>query len=321
MSRLVVTGDIHGKAAKRFAANEEYINKDDVVVICGDFGIPFGIDNPFIPQENRYRQCAEATWLNNQPWTTIALCGNHDDRNAIRRMPLQLFDTEDFEGVGRVLQFDGIVYSNIIIIDEPCLWKICGKTCLMIPGASSHDVIPDQRIGIINPYDHYDKDMSVWEQKLIYALQEARNNFPFTNTVLTTRLEGWSWWEDEDVDIEKLTDIILEYELYDKHIDYIFSHEAPLTALQENNTGIYGLLRERHLPVTITPAMEYLSDLYYNLDFDHWFTGHYHTDKTWLDNISTLYYNIIIADEENRNIGDVWTGVTYGSVANQGVWF
>lgn len=313
MSRILATGDIHGKATQRFAQYADKIHEEDTVVICGDFGIPFGLNNPFYEEETHKRQQNEAGWLDNQPWTTIALCGNHDDRDMIAEMPKVIINEPELKGAGRILTFNNKSYDNIIIIDEPCLWEIQGKTCLMIPGAACHDVDTQTGEGIIDPYKYENPDMDIWMKNLLKAIKDEQEKAAFNYNIHTVRLKGWSWWEDEDVDIPALEELIKENNLYNKHIDYIFSHEAPTEALFENPTGFYSLWRDRHLGAT-NETQGYLSDLYGNLDFDHWFTGHYHSDTTWLDNISTLYYDIINVDEEKRPIYYGW-GVNYEHLA------
>lgn len=300
MSRIIVTGDIHGKAAKRFAAMSEYIDQDDVVVLCGDFGIPFGIANPHRDESWAERERAEAGWLNSQGWLTVVPLGNHDDRCAVKDMPIRLNHGEGITGYGRVLSFDGRTYDNIVLVDAPCLWKIGDKTCLMIPGASSHDVDPKEGYGIIDPAECGSSD-----EELEAAAAAERERCKWRYGIHTIRIKDWTWWEDEDVDIEELQDLIETHDLFNTHIDYIFSHEAPTQTLLDAPCGFYGMWRDRHLGTT-TAEQDYLCELYDKLDFDHWFTGHYHRDTTWTDNISTVYYDIIVADEDRKGTVSDW---------------
>lgn len=281
--------DVHGNPCQRFAsfAALDKITKDDIVIILGDFGIPFGINHPYYKPEH---DLGQARWLNNQGWTTIAICGNHDDRSAIAEMPdisVVPLGCGDYLP-GKNLAINGEVFENIIIIDKPCIANILDNDILFIPGAASHDVDVVDGWGIYDP-DHYDT-----YETLADAIAADKQNPTWHFHTMTARIKGWSWWENEDVDIPALKKVVDS--LPHNSIKYIMSHDAPAAILKEiGHSGFYTVWRERNFMMNETKL--YLSWLYNYLDFDHWFTGHYHEDKDWTDHCSTLYHDILVVNE------------------------
>mgnify|MGYP003300569383 FL=1 len=65
MCALYVTGDIHGNVTDRFSFRKQSITREltqeDVVVVLGDFGIPFGVQ---CPHEDQKTELYDADWLN-----------------------------------------------------------------------------------------------------------------------------------------------------------------------------------------------------------------------------------------------------------------
>ena len=75
---VYVTGDTHGDY-ERF--NDPFLRKldeDDTLIICGDFGL-------------RYCDSAEERywlkWLDQKPWTTLWIDGNHENFDMLYNLP------------------------------------------------------------------------------------------------------------------------------------------------------------------------------------------------------------------------------------------
>lgn len=126
MSKLFCTGDTHGNidigklTTKRFPLQKE-LTKDDVLVVLGDWGgIWYGNkkDNYII------------NWWNSKPWTTFVVLGNHCNYDAIEQLP----ETTMFGGPVRK------VSDSIVIAETGNIYTICGKKCLVLNGANSHDM-------------------------------------------------------------------------------------------------------------------------------------------------------------------------------------
>ncbi|MDD4804164.1 MAG: metallophosphoesterase, partial [Candidatus Pacebacteria bacterium] len=72
MSRVFITGDLHGKGeisklnSKNFPVGKELTKEDYVIILC-DFGLVWNNDD-----EDMYWQ----NWLNSRNWTTLVVDGN-----------------------------------------------------------------------------------------------------------------------------------------------------------------------------------------------------------------------------------------------------
>lgn len=72
---IYVTGDYHGGIAEHARFDEEEwpvgytLDRDDVVIIAGDFGLPWDFSEV---------ECEEISWLESRPWTTVFVDGNHE---------------------------------------------------------------------------------------------------------------------------------------------------------------------------------------------------------------------------------------------------
>ncbi|MBR1828939.1 MAG: metallophosphatase [Atopobiaceae bacterium] len=81
-----VTGDIHGSfdigklLPDRWPVGQE-LRRCDYLFICGDFGLVWN-ENP--PIEDRYF----LGWLNDQPWTTLFIDGNHENHDLLDSFPV-----------------------------------------------------------------------------------------------------------------------------------------------------------------------------------------------------------------------------------------
>lgn len=151
MGRLILTGDVHGELLKRFSYRNDdrlrELTKDDTVMVLGDFGCPFGVNHPSYHAHFKSAEDYALTWMQDRNWgTTLALLGNHDDREAIAAMDRTVYQGQRFPHIG-----------NIIYLDKPCVLILAGKRCLCIPGAKSHDIMyrkphiswwPDEEIDI-----------------------------------------------------------------------------------------------------------------------------------------------------------------------------
>ncbi|WP_162267470.1 metallophosphoesterase, partial [Clostridium botulinum] len=79
---IFVTGDTHipRDIEKLNFVNYKNLTKDDYVIICGDFGAIW--DNS--KQELYYRE-----WLQNKPWTTLFIDGNHENFDLLYKFPVE----------------------------------------------------------------------------------------------------------------------------------------------------------------------------------------------------------------------------------------
>jgi calcineurin-like phosphoesterase family protein len=80
--KVYVTGDTHCPIDIKKLNSENFqegktLTKDDVVIILGDFGLLWK-DIP--DKEEKYW----TNWLNNKPWTTLFVDGNHENHNRLK---------------------------------------------------------------------------------------------------------------------------------------------------------------------------------------------------------------------------------------------
>lgn len=265
MNRLFATGDIHGELVQRISYKKhpelKELDETDVIVFCGDFGLPFGINMPDYKRSWYKKDKYELEQASKKPFTILALCGNHSDRDAIADMPI----VEKWGGKVRQMKFDNKIYDNIFYIDTPQILDICDRHCLCIPGAKSRDC------DVILDPNHPNL------KRMIKVLRDRDAFF---------RINHWNWWENEDVDCGALSNLLDKDENLFQYYDYVFSHESP--ALWELN-GYSGIRRKT------TAAQDYLEILRKNLFFYQWYHGHQHQDFIYPEDkrITCVYYDVI----------------------------
>lgn len=122
---VLVTGDIHGPAdihklsASQFPLGRT-LTKDDYLIVAGDFGLVWG----FGAEELFWRD-----WLENRPWTTLFVDGNHENHEALAKLP-----EETWRG-GRVHK----VSRSVIHLMRGQVFDFDGETVFTMGGGLSVD--------------------------------------------------------------------------------------------------------------------------------------------------------------------------------------
>lgn len=135
-----ITGDLHGEydihklSSKRFPMGNN-LTRDDYLIICGDFSLVWNNGN----SEMYWRD-----WLNNKPWTTLFVDGNHEKFPLLDRYPVTT------KWGGKVHQIE----DNIYHLMRGQVFEIDGKTFFTMGGASSHDI------------QYRTKNVDWWEEEL-----------------------------------------------------------------------------------------------------------------------------------------------------------
>lgn len=171
MKHLYITGDTHGGLdmsklnSRHFKAQD--LTKDDILVILGDAG--------FV-----WCDCGtERFWrkfLDNKPWTTFCVLGNHENYDEIEKLPIV-----EFCGAPAYKVSDSIYYAM-----TGKVYTICGKKCLVVNGADSHDI--------------YNEDGSLYRKPHI------------------------SWWEQEKITQEDVDVALVNLAKHNDKVDFVFSH-------------------------------------------------------------------------------------------------
>lgn len=115
MVLLISQNSTHGDSRSK-----KMLTKDDYIIVCGDFGLVW--DNT--PEELYWRK-----WLDEKPWTTLFVDGNHENFPLLYSFPrAELFG-------GTVHKISGSIYH--LMRGE--IYEIEGKRFLAMGGAASHD--------------------------------------------------------------------------------------------------------------------------------------------------------------------------------------
>lgn len=137
---IYITGDIHGDLL-RFVKNNfsvgQKLTKEDVLVICGDFGLIWSAGG----SKDEYKKLK---WLNEQPWTTVFVDGNHENFHRLNSYKI-------------IEKWGGKVHrirDSIFHLMRGEVYQIQGKTIFAFGGAFSID------------RENRTKDVSWWEEEI-----------------------------------------------------------------------------------------------------------------------------------------------------------
>lgn len=122
---IFVTGDTHipidiHKLTMKNWPEQKLLTKDDLLIICGDFG---GVWDD--SSEEKYWQ----KWLNDKPFTTCFVCGNHEGFHLLDAMPIQTWNGGN---VHRIM-------PSVIHLMRGQVFTINGVRIFTMGGAESHD--------------------------------------------------------------------------------------------------------------------------------------------------------------------------------------
>lgn len=247
---IYCTGDIHGDP-RRFSVDsfpeQKEMTRDDFVIILGDFGLVWSNS-----KDEKYW----LDWLNNKPFTTLFVDGNHENFNM-----LYTFHVVDFHG-GKAHK----IRDNIYHLMRGYVFDICDKKFFAFGGASSHDI----QDGILDPDDFVDMD----DFRDTYRRWQKYGKM--------FRVRGVSWWDQEMPNDEEMERGRQSLKEVDNKVDYVLTHCAP-----QEVSSVLGFTDRDKLTW-------YLNELIWDgLQFDRWFCGHMHIEKQIMSKFIILYEQII----------------------------
>ncbi|MCD8008960.1 MAG: metallophosphoesterase [Clostridiales bacterium] len=180
-----ITRDIHGSidieklSGKNFPEGKK-MTREDYLIICGDFGLPFLLsntyaENEFIPNKharsarNQYRYWID--WLSERPYSVLWIDGNHDNHPYWNAQP-----TVDWNG-GKVNFHPDA--KNTIHLRRGEYYDINGTTFWTMGGAESYD--KDYRV---NGFTWWKEEIPSFEemQHGLNTLQEHNNRVDYILT-------------------------------------------------------------------------------------------------------------------------------------------
>lgn len=246
---IYVTGDKHGNIqslGSRMWVKGCALSKSDYLVIMGDFGLVWNTEES--PSEKYWLD-----WLDNKPWTTLFIDGNHENFDRLNSFPI-----ESWHG-GNVHK----IREHVLHLMRGFVFDIDGKKCFVMGGAPSHDITD----GIYESL----ADVPVYRRNNLNAMY---------------RINHLSWWQEELPSPEEYQRAENNLQKVNYEVDFIFTHEAPLSAKiflgYTDMTSTYGL-----------ELSQWLNTLLYKVTYNRWYFGHYHTDRVTPDRCECIYTNIL----------------------------
>lgn len=255
---IFITGDIHGMPRRLGSRNfplGKTLTKDDYVIILGDFGLVWN----YRGESSKEKYWLD--WLDNKPWTTLFIDGNHENFDRLNTYP-----KEEWHG-GLVQK----IRPSVIHLCRGEVFNIEDRTFLAMGGASSHDI----KNGIIDPANYKSKKEL---KKGCRKLEKECGGWRFA----LYRIKGISWWESELPNQEDKNNAIINLNKVGNKVDYILTHELPFSSLVSYSQGFY-------VPSDYNIWLE--NEIRSKVEYRKWFCGHYHENE----NITTK--DILLYDE------------------------
>ena len=140
------------------------MTKDDVVIICGDFGLIWDYKG-----ENKEEKFW-LDWLNEKPFTTVFIDGNHECFPRLEALPTKMW-------CGAPV---GVARDSVLHLKRGYVYDIHGIKTFAFGGASSHDTLD----GIVN----LDGQDANWKETAKAWVKEGKRYF---------RINQVSWWKEE----------------------------------------------------------------------------------------------------------------------------
>ena len=244
---IYVTGDTHGQFQRlgpELFPEQEAFTREDYLLVCGDFGGVWSGE----PED-----AEKLDWLEARPFTTLFVCGNHENFDELYSYPV-----EQWHG--------GLVHRvrpHVLHLMRGQIFSLCGRSFFTMGGARSVDI----RDGLLDPEE------PGFEERF-WKLYKRRAMF---------RVKHLSWWEQElPSDAEYKT---ARRNLADAgcKVDFIVTHCAP-DSIQDAISGG----RQRHDRLTA-----FLEEIRRDTQFGYWFFGHYHGNHVYEGRFILLYEQII----------------------------
>lgn len=245
---IFITGDTHGDWINRLKVEsfpeQKEMTKDDYVIILGDFGI----------WDDSKREKYNLDWLEDRPFTTLFVSGNHENYDILDNLPI-----EEWHG-GKV----NFIRPSVIHLTRGQVFSIEDKTFFAFGGASSHDI----SAGILEPDDPLFKEKKRLLDKDPFALY---------------RINHVSWWQRELPNEEEMNNGYENLERNNGCVDYIITHSPPASVIALLGQGLYEQDR----------LTQYLENIRVHTEYKRWFMGHMHINRAVNDKDILLYEQVV----------------------------
>ena len=252
---LFITGDTHGDFSrfyKDYFPEQKEMTKDDIVIICGDFGGVWYQKN----NHKKYKtECHILDELDKRSFTTVFVPGNHENYD---RLMSDEFPVKEWHG-GKVKE----IRPSIFMLMRGEMYEIEGKKIFAFGGAASHDI----KDGILDGSDPQ------WKREAKALDKQGKHMY---------RVNGLSWWAEELPSEEEKAYAKETLKKHNWQCDYVITHEAPASDVILLGNGFYH-------PDEFS---KWLEKIHRKLNYKHWFFGHYHDEKNINAKEHLLYYQI-----------------------------
>ena len=256
---IFIKGDCHFKFSKLNFKNfpeARHLTKDDLVMICGDFGIGPWIGND---RENAYW----LDWLEERPFTVAFCDGNHENFDVLDTYPVEMWN-------GGKVHF---IREHVIHLMRGQYYTIEGKTFWVFGGAASHDITD----GILEPDD---PDFAG------KRLELERRAQPELRPALY-RINHRTWWAREMPSEEEYAEGVENLAARGNQVDFILTHAASSAMLKK----LFGEDGDKEKNKLIA----YFDAIESKADYSRWYFGHYHCDADLDEKHTILRDNIVRA--------------------------
>lgn len=248
---VFITGDTHGEWMDRLDTGtfpeQKEMTKGDYVIILGDFGI----------WDNSRKENYSLDWLEDRPFTTLFVSGNHENYDILDSLP-------EAEWNGGKVNF---VRPSVIHLMRGQVFRIAGSSFFAFGGAASNDI----KDGILEPDAPDFKEKKLELDLELYALY---------------RVNHVSWWERELPDSGEMEEGLRNLHKQGDKVDYILTH-TPYTSLLEKIDGGAGIYKRNRLT-------DYLQGIRQTVEYGQWFFGHMHVNRAFPGERSTCLYEDIV---------------------------
>jgi len=221
---IYITGDLHGeieisKLNMKNFPQQKLLDKDDYVIVTGDFGLVF---------DNSKEEMFWRNWLHERNFTLVFCDGNHECFPLLNKFPIQQWN-------GGKVHF---INDSIIHLMRGQVFTIDDLKYFTMGGATSID-------------KH-------------------------------RRIEGKSWWKEEIPSQKEFDEAMDNLDKHDWTVDYVISHTCSMRIMQER-----GYIKENNA------LNKFFDMLEKELEYKHWYFGHFHDDVKIDEKHTMVYYEII----------------------------
>lgn len=245
---IYITGDTHAEYNRFNTTNfvsQETMSKDDYMIITGDFGY----------WDESKRQAWWLKWLDDKPFTTLFVDGNHENFDLLNQLPVEVWNGGHVHHIS----------ESVIHLMRGQVFELEGKKFFTFGGARSHDI--EDGIIIRDPENQ-------WKHKVKELNETGKTRY---------RIDHLSWWKEEMPNEDEMAEGIRNLKANEWKVDFVITHCAPSSTSALLSHGSY----------KADAITEYLENIRARVDYKRWYFGHYHRDMAVNAMDIAIYKDII----------------------------